>query len=94
MPTQNSWAWVGMGMGTQCRAMQHTNEHTCIDVAYSSWNAVDIHFYFYFYYGCCYCWMNFVINDIKEIGLNQKIEVNPVACLNLDNKNFKVDYDG
>jgi len=21
MPTQNPWAWVGMGMGTQCRAL-------------------------------------------------------------------------
>jgi hypothetical protein len=20
MPTQNPWVWVGMGMGTQCRA--------------------------------------------------------------------------
>ena len=24
MPTQNPWAWVGMGMGTQCRAMLAT----------------------------------------------------------------------
>ena len=23
MPTQNPWTWVGMGMGTQCRALHH-----------------------------------------------------------------------
>ena len=27
MPTQNPWAWVGMGMGTQCRALTPTNSY-------------------------------------------------------------------
>ena len=27
MPTQNPWAWVGMGMGTQCRALMSTPQN-------------------------------------------------------------------
>ena len=31
MPTQNPWAWVGIGMGmdTQCRALLHTRAKSC-----------------------------------------------------------------
>jgi hypothetical protein len=38
MPTQNLWAWVGLGMGTQCRALVGTNHvvklyvnHGCVE---------------------------------------------------------------
>ena len=28
MPTQNPWAWVGIGMGTQCRVLEPSHNIT------------------------------------------------------------------
>ena len=40
MPTQNPWAWVGMGMGTQCRALLECNYYIILYGVRFNWHCL------------------------------------------------------